>query len=89
MMIETHLEAAGDPDGMRAWLEQAKPADRVVYFTGGDLHEAALRDEAVKSVRDIVWQAYRESKVRLCQRRLREGRYAYIAERRRNVEAVQ
>ena len=63
------------------WFKKAKPGDSIVYRTGKQLSsQPKVMDlsDAVLQVRHL----YNQGKVELCQERLDDGFFAYIAQKR-------
>jgi hypothetical protein len=64
-------------------LEHLEPGQRVVYHVG---KLARARQVGQIAIADIVWQMALRGEVDLCQRRLSDGRFEYIATKRRRTD---
>jgi hypothetical protein len=67
-------------------LEHLEPGQRVTYFVGKNLPRA--RQAGLVETADIVWQMALRGEVDLLQRRLPTGEIAYLAIKRRKVDAA-
>lgn len=76
------------PD-FRAWVAMASPGERIIYYTGDlyyDRQPGVLAEdarEALCSLADTALELAESDHILLCQRRVCESNWAYIAVRRR------
>jgi hypothetical protein len=71
------------------WMAAAQPGERIAYARGllaASIHAAFLAEhpdaQTLSALQEATWRAHAKGRVYLVQRRLKPGRYEYLAERR-------
>jgi hypothetical protein len=65
-------------------LGSLQPGQATTYYTGSNLARARLTTQI--ELADAAWDAALRGEIDLSQRRLKDGRIAYLATRRRSVD---